>query len=382
MRKMSRIAIVALILLALLLAFPAPVSATSLTLTTNSAADNMRVGFDSASNWSATTAYLSVGYSTNNYYRMTNAMRFNAVNIPRGSQVTGAYLVFTAYPATTSTWAVSSVIRGLAVDTSAPLVDYGSIRDQIKTNASVVWSAIPAWSSEVVYSSPDISAVLNEIVNRPGWNAGNSLTVVWGDEADQTSHVTSSYRIAYSYAASPSKAPQMRIEYQAGAGGYQPYPAPVPANPYVPTYTDPAPGTSQLTMLTAQMTALQGTVTQLQQQVLALPATVGAADAATGKAVAGMTPQVTQALQLITTVNQQTTGLSAAITGLNTAHTKLQADLTAARGDLTTTKADVVALKTANADLSGKVQTLLFGLGLVLVVVVGGFVYLAKKLGL
>ncbi len=394
MRKILRATTAALlVVLTLMLALPAPASATSLTLNTSSAGDNMRVGFDSNGSWSVTNAYIGVGYSTGSYYRMVTALRFPGVSTPRGSQITGAYLVLTAYPAVTSGTVVNSVFQGLAVDNAVPLADYSSLLGQIKTNAIMPWQSIPPWNNEAQYSSPNLSSIINEIVNRPGWVQGNSLTIVWSDETDQTPHINASYRIAYSYAANPAKAPQLRIEYQVGTGGYNPY---TPYNPptYPPAYipptdTDLTSVAKQLTDLAAQeakllgaVAQLQTTVTQLQTQVTALPTTVGAANDATSKTMAAMTASVTQTLQLVNTMNMQLGTLKDQIPVIGSSLTALKGTSDKLLADTTAAKASIAALKESNDSMSGRMTMLLVMLLAGLAITVGGFVYLAKKLGL
>ena len=52
--------------------------------------------------------------------------------------------------------------------------------------------------------SPDLSAVIQEIVDRPGWESGNGLVLI----------VTGSgYRQAYTYDGDRQKAPLLYVEY-------------------------------------------------------------------------------------------------------------------------------------------------------------------------
>jgi hypothetical protein len=50
------------------------------------------------------------------------------------------------------------------------------------TTAVVDWNSIAAFTSGVWYFSPDISTIIQEIIDRPGWIATNSLAVYWRDD--------------------------------------------------------------------------------------------------------------------------------------------------------------------------------------------------------
>ncbi len=43
------------------------------------------------------------------------------------------------------------------------------------------WDNIPAWTQDTEYQSPDISAIVQEIVNQAGWVSGNHLVLFWDD---------------------------------------------------------------------------------------------------------------------------------------------------------------------------------------------------------
>ncbi|MHC4196026.1 MAG: hypothetical protein ACYSQZ_08835, partial [Planctomycetota bacterium] len=47
------------------------------------------------------------------------------------------------------------------------------------TTASVAWDRKTAWSPDTQYTSPDISNVVQEVVNRPGFSNGNSMAIYY-----------------------------------------------------------------------------------------------------------------------------------------------------------------------------------------------------------
>ena len=101
-------------------------------------------------------------------------LRFLGVNVPQGVTITGATLGFTAL--TSESTATSLAVNGNDVDDAAPITGANSdLSSRVTTSAIVPWLNVPAWTAGQTYSSPDISAVVQEIVDRPGWNSGNAM---------------------------------------------------------------------------------------------------------------------------------------------------------------------------------------------------------------
>ena len=72
------------------------------------------------------------------------------------------------------------------------------------------WSAEDVWKSNTWYESPDISGILQEIVNRPGWAAGNGLALIYTSDQDSFGDE----RRFWSYDGDPTKAAKLVITYQ------------------------------------------------------------------------------------------------------------------------------------------------------------------------
>jgi PKD repeat protein len=132
-------------------------------------------------------------------------LRFSGVAVPSHATILAAYLQFTA--STSQTAASSLTIAGEATD-QAPAFSSatGNIAARARTAASVAW-APGAWASGQAgpaQRTPDLSAVIQEIVNRPGWGAGHALAfIVTG----------SSSRTAVTFDANAATAALLHIEY-------------------------------------------------------------------------------------------------------------------------------------------------------------------------
>ena len=137
----------------------------------------------------------------------TVGMRFNGLVIPPGATITNAYVQFETDETTSD--ATSLTIQGEDVDTAATFVGTsGNVSSRPITSASVAWSP-PAWPTKDAAGpdqrTPDISSVIQEIVNRSGWMSGNSLVIVITGSGERT---------AESFDGEPPNAPLLHVEFQ------------------------------------------------------------------------------------------------------------------------------------------------------------------------
>tara|TARA_A200000159_G_scaffold106627_1_gene99325 strand:+ start:2511 stop:6584 length:4074 start_codon:yes stop_codon:yes gene_type:complete len=157
-----------------------------------------------------TNGYPNTGTELTFYsaYNDDIAVRFRNLNLPQGAEITEAYLEFTSNANRTYSNA-SMRIRGVAqndVNDFHPERRY-RLRDLPKTSG-IVWS-MPSFYYQNVYRTPDISSVVKEIVDRSGWQAGNDMAFVLDN--------FNSYRSAYTYNGSASRAPKLIIKFNGSA---------------------------------------------------------------------------------------------------------------------------------------------------------------------
>lgn len=131
-------------------------------------------------------------------------MRFTGISIPQGATITNAYLVFTADEVRTGSSAVT--IYGEDVnDASGFSTSSNNISNRTKTSASAAWSILNWNTVGETHQSPEVKSIVQEVVNRSGWSAGNDMVFI----------VTGSgRRAAESYNGSSSKAPLLHVEYE------------------------------------------------------------------------------------------------------------------------------------------------------------------------
>jgi len=136
----------------------------------------------------------------------TVGMRFTGLSIPQGATILNAHVQFQADE--TSSVATSLAIRGEDTDDARTFSDtVNDVSSRPGTAASVPWEPV-AWTTRGEAGpdqrTPNLAAVIQEIVDRPGWAEGNSLALV----------VTGSgVRTAESYDGDPAAAPLLHVEY-------------------------------------------------------------------------------------------------------------------------------------------------------------------------
>ncbi|HXV63605.1 MAG TPA: right-handed parallel beta-helix repeat-containing protein, partial [Vicinamibacteria bacterium] len=139
----------------------------------------------------------------------TVGMRFNGVGIPRGAWIVHATIQFQVDEV--SVGATSLAIQGEDIDHASTFANVsGNISSRARTSASVPWIPAP-WptvgQAGPDQQTPDIASVIQEIVNRPSWAAGNSLVIIITGNGE---------RGAESFDGVPSAAPLLIVEYAEG----------------------------------------------------------------------------------------------------------------------------------------------------------------------
>lgn len=155
-----------------------------------------------------TAAYLRIG-DENTYavpYQMS-AMRFGSVNIPQGATISSAYLKINSINSDYR-GQIYGEIAGEAADNPA---DFSGrlIGDAALTAASVPWDFKTAWSSDTQYISPDISSIIQEVVNRPDFTSDNSIAIYYSTRA-----ISRKARSFASYEYNPASAAVLEVTYE------------------------------------------------------------------------------------------------------------------------------------------------------------------------
>ncbi len=121
-------------------------------------------------------------------------MRFSNVTIPQGATITSAHVELIGYnnfpDANVDTRIYANDIDNASAPTTRAEAESASL-----TTASVAWNDLPIWSSGLVVDTPDISDVIQEVVDRSGWISGNAMMVLLIDNGSTANN--NRYATAY-----------------------------------------------------------------------------------------------------------------------------------------------------------------------------------------
>ncbi len=134
--------------------------------------------------------------------------RFIDVDIPNGATIDSAKLIVESESSARDGANVLTNIYMENHDDAAAPVDGADYNAKAKTTAFVVWDG-EDFVVDTPTDSPDISTVVKEVIDRPGWSSGNALQILWDEDGSTTDFY---YRL-HSYEGDSSKAIKLHIEY-------------------------------------------------------------------------------------------------------------------------------------------------------------------------
>ena len=150
-------------------------------------------------------------------------VRFPAAGIPQGAAITKAEVRFTAI--SNQTTATTVTIVGIEEENTDQFRNAGwqpsdgsfDIKNRPETSNTVTWN-IPNWTSgtrNAATTTPDLTAIVQEIVNQPGWTTNSALGIKLLP--------VSGKRDAYSADNSSDREPVLYVEYTPTEDCYQYY---------------------------------------------------------------------------------------------------------------------------------------------------------------
>jgi hypothetical protein len=134
-------------------------------------------------------------------------MRFTGVTIPKGAAIVNAWVRFKVDETGSTTTSLN--LGGQAADNPATFTtSANNISARPRTAASVNWAPAP-WTvvgqAGSAQQTPNLTAVIQEIVNRSGWASGNSLVLIVTGTGKRT---------AESYNGDQAGAALLHVEYE------------------------------------------------------------------------------------------------------------------------------------------------------------------------
>ncbi|MBI5842601.1 MAG: M23 family metallopeptidase [Chloroflexi bacterium] len=107
---------------------------------------------------------------------ITSGFRFNNVQIPRHANIENAYINFSV----DGTYTVPIAVQIFGEASGNPLTysESSPPTNRITTFNSALWNVTDTWELGETRDTPDISSVIQEIINRPDWNSGQSISII------------------------------------------------------------------------------------------------------------------------------------------------------------------------------------------------------------
>ena len=115
---------------------------------------------------------------------LTLGLRFVDLSIPQGAVIDSAFVVFHAHEGKSAEDVAMLTIVGEATDNAVTFdednfnEDY-LLTDRPQTDAEVEWTVAEEWIIWQPYKTADIASVVQEVVDRPGWSAGNAMALIF-----------------------------------------------------------------------------------------------------------------------------------------------------------------------------------------------------------
>ncbi len=106
---------------------------------------------------------------------LTAGFRFRGLAIPKGAVIDSAYMVLFSHEAKTTEDVANLTIIGDAADNAGTFTLDSLIDMRPRTEATVRWVVDEVYGLYTEHRTPDISSIVQEIVDRDGWEPGNAM---------------------------------------------------------------------------------------------------------------------------------------------------------------------------------------------------------------
>jgi len=106
---------------------------------------------------------------------LTTGLRFRDVSIPKGAVINSAFIQVWSHEGKSAEDVARVTIAGEANDTPETYTEEALITDRPRTNAEVLWEVAEEWEIWEMYQTPNLKDIVQEIVDREGWEPGNAM---------------------------------------------------------------------------------------------------------------------------------------------------------------------------------------------------------------
>ena len=130
--------------------------------------DGVRYGVSSFSN-----LYVQGGYSSQS---LNGFVRFTNVIVPKDATITNAFVRFTAYQDCLGTTCNINIYFEDSSDAVAPIS--AATYDGLSLTTAIAWNSIPTWNIASQYDTPDLTSIVQGLVEKISWSSGNAMMIL------------------------------------------------------------------------------------------------------------------------------------------------------------------------------------------------------------
>jgi hypothetical protein len=116
---------------------------------------------------------LDMGWEGDEFNIVSTGLRFAGVNVPFGATIDSAFIEIWSHEDEGDPAIIT--IFGENSDNAVTYNETDLITDRPRTADSVVWNCTEEWTIWTKYRTPELKTLVQEIVNRQNWSAGNAM---------------------------------------------------------------------------------------------------------------------------------------------------------------------------------------------------------------
>ncbi len=120
---------------------------------------------------------------------LTAGMRFRDIQIPPGATIDSAWCLLNSHEGKSAEEVARLTIYGDSTENAMTFTEDMLITDRPRTESAVLWEVAEEWVLWGFYRTPDLSPIIQEIVNLDGWQAGNALALIFQGEDQGPSEI-------------------------------------------------------------------------------------------------------------------------------------------------------------------------------------------------
>ena len=109
---------------------------------------------------------------------LTTGMRFRNIPVPQGAVIDSAFITVWSHEVKSADDVAELVIFAEATDNAETFTEDALIDARPSTGATVEWTVAEEWGLWLPYRTPDLKGIVQELVNREGWQLGNAIAFI------------------------------------------------------------------------------------------------------------------------------------------------------------------------------------------------------------